>query len=111
MKGKRKKGKRFELPPPLTFDRKKFGELDNPLKLMKFMAQATIDVYESKLWSRQASALNGAIRNMMDSMGMGDYRLEEMSKRIEELEKTTGIRAKGSGTRTIQGIATPIQDS
>ena len=75
------------------------------------MQQLIKDTYTGKLWYRQAGALNGAIRNLMDAYGMGDYRLEEMSKRIEELEKATGVRGKTGGARKIPTIATPIQDT
>jgi len=85
--------------------------LDNPIQLIRFMQQLIKDTYTGKLWYRQAGALNGAIRNLMDAYGMGDYRLEEMTKRIEELEKATGVRGKTRGARKIPTIATPIQDS
>jgi hypothetical protein len=75
------------------------------------MQQTVKDIYESKIFSRQAGALNGAIRNLMDAYGMGDYRLEEMAKRIEELEKATSTRGKTGGARKIPTIATPIQDT
>jgi hypothetical protein len=86
-------------------------DLGSPVGLIKFMQQAVKDIYESKIGSRQSGALNGAIRNLMDAYGMGDYRLEEMARRIEELEKTSGIRAETRRSRTIPGIATPIQDT
>ena len=102
-----KKVNRPAYPPALVFP--KDVNLDSPLGLIKFMKQAMKDIYETKLSSRQAGALNGSIRNMMDAYGMGDYRLEEMAKRIEELEKVSGIRGKTGGARTIPGVATPIQ--
>jgi hypothetical protein len=103
-----KKSKRGAYPPRLQWPGFK---LDNPVQLLRFMQHAVEVIYCSKISSRQAGALNGAIRNLMDAYGMGDYRLEEMARRIEELEKATGIRGKTGGARTIQGIATAIQDS
>jgi hypothetical protein len=109
MSSNKSKGRAYTPPKPLKFP--KDINLDSPLGLIKFMQQAVRDIYESKISSRQAGALNGAITNLMNSYGMGDYRLEEMAKRIEELEKISGIRAKTGGARTIPGIATAIQDT
>jgi hypothetical protein len=75
------------------------------------MQHAVEVIYCSKISSRQAGALNGAIRNLMDAYGMGDYRLEDMAKRIEELEKVSGIRGKSRGARTISRIGTPIRST
>jgi hypothetical protein len=84
-------------------------KLDNAVQLVEFMRHAIQVIYCSQISSRQAGALNGCVRNLMDAYGMGDYRIEEMAKRIEKLEKNAGIRSKAGGTRAIPGIATPVE--
>jgi hypothetical protein len=46
----------------------------------------------------------------MDVYGMGDYRVEQLEKRVEKLEKVSGVRSESSGTRAIPEIAEPIEE-
>jgi hypothetical protein len=85
-------------------------ELDSPIRLISFMRQIAKDAYTSKLGPRQVGALNGAVRNLMEAYGIGDYRLEEMAKRIAALEKAFGAGRSPKEAR-IRGISTPISEN
>ena len=85
-------------------------ELDSPVRLIRFMQQIAKDAYTSKLGPRQVGALNGAVRNLMEAYGVGDYRLEEMAKKIAALEKAYGA-GRSPKEAGIQGISTPINEN
>jgi hypothetical protein len=74
------------------------------------MRQIVKDAYTSKLGPRQVGALNGAVRNLMGAYGVGDYRLEEMARKIEALEKAYRPRSSPKEPR-IQDISTAISEN
>ena len=77
---------------------------------MSFMRQIVKDAYTSKLGPRQVGALNGAVKNLIEAYGVGDYRLEEVAKRIAALEKAYGAGRSPRQSR-IPGISTPIGEN
>lgn len=85
-------------------------ELDSPVRLISFMRQIVKDAYTSKLGPRQVGALNGAVKNLIEAYGVGDYRLEEVAKRIAALEKAYGAGRSPRQSR-IPGISTPIGEN
>lgn len=88
LKVKKKKRRSRAEKPPLVFP--EGINLDSPTGLLSFMHQVMKDIYESKLNSRQAGAMNGAIRNLMEAYGMDNWKLKEVVERIERLENTPG---------------------
>jgi hypothetical protein len=74
------------------------------------MQQIAKDAYTSNLGPRQVGALNGAVRNLMEAYGVGDYRLEEMARKIEALEKAYRAGSSPRESR-IQGISTAISEN
>jgi hypothetical protein len=74
------------------------------------MQQLVKDAYTSRLGPRQVGALNGAIRNMMDVYGMGDYRLVEMEQRIAKLEQASGAGGTPKTRRTTSRRRGPSEE-
>jgi len=76
-----------DTPPTWTYDK-----LDSPAKIIQFIGEVPRLIFEGKISARTAGALNGAVRNLMTCYGLGDYQLEELRKRVEQLESYGGMK-------------------